>query len=411
MMIKELQEKYAKVILSVCLKIKENQPLFISANSQVNDFVRIIATEAYELGVKDIYFDLVDVYLKHDALKNLTEDELKDSQYWNKTKWNEYAQKDAAFLMLASETPELMNDISKEKINNMITYSLNTRRPFDERREKNEIAWCIAAVPTIEWAKQVFPKSENPVEDLWQKIFYICHITENNPERVWDDKINKLSRRGQKLTSYQFQDLIYQSSNGTNFKISLPQNHIWCSGKEKLKNGLEVLVNFPTEEIFTSPTNDSASGIIYSSKPLSYQDSIIDEFWLKFENGEVTEFGAKKGEDSLKQLLNSCQNINRLGEVALVEYDSPISNTNLVYYETLFDENSSCHLALGDSFAECIKEGTNKTKDELSQSKLNNCLNHVDFMIGTKDLKIVGITKDKKEITIIENGNFTKEFK
>lgn len=407
----ELLKKYASVILNTCLKVKKNQPLFISANYERVDFVRIIANLAYELGVKDIYFDLTDVYLKHDALKNLELDDLKKLSFWNKEKWNEYAKKGAAFVMLASETPGLMKDIDPKKISELTIYAYETRKEFDDLRDKAKVPWCIAAVPTESWAKEIFPKSNNPVEDLWNKIFEICNINENNPEDIWNKKIEVLSKRCKKLNEYNFKSLRYTNELGTDFTIELPDNHVWESGKSLLTNGEEVLVNFPTEEVFTSPTYDSANGIVYSGKPLAYQDNIIDEFWIKFKNGEGVEWDAKEGKEVLENIIKSCKNSNRLGEVALVEYSSSISKSGIVFYETLYDENASCHLALGASFPECIKNGTNMSKKELEKNKMNDCTNHVDFMIGTKDLTITGTTKEGNEITIFENGDFSKTFK
>lgn len=311
--------------------------------------------------------------------------------------------------MLASETPGLMKDIDSKKMNDLVVHSFETRKEFDELRDKSMVPWCIAAVPTLSWAKEIFPSSADPVADLWQKIFEICHITEENPEKLWDEKIAKLSTICQTLNEYKFKTLKYSNSIGTDFSIELPKNHLWASGKEKLTNGKEVLVNYPTEEVFTSPTFNSANGIVYSSKPLCYQDNIIEDFWIKFVNGEAIECGAKKGEETLKQIITSCKNSNRLGEVALVEASSSISKSNIIFLETLYDENAACHLALGASFPECITDGPSMSKEELEQNKLNDCQNHVDFMIGTEDLNIIGETWDGRKITIFENGNFSKE--
>ena len=407
----ELLIKYANVILNTCLKVEKNQPLFISANYERVDFVRILANEAYKIGVKDIYFDLTDVYLKHDALKALELEDLKQLSFWNKQKWNEYAKKGAAFVMLASETPGLMKDIDSKKISELTIYAYETRKEFDDLRDKSLVPWCIAAVPTESWAKEVFPDSKNPVEDLWNKILEICYINQSNPEEVWQKQIDKLSNSCKKLNECKFKKIRYKNDLGTDFTIELPEKHIWESGNSKLSNGKEVLVNFPTEEVFTSPTYDSANGIVYSSKPLSYQDNVIDNFWIKFENGVAIEWDAEKGKEILDNLLKSCKYVDRLGEVALVEYDSSISKSGLVFYETLFDENASCHLALGGGFPECVENGPNMTKEELDQHKINDCTNHVDFMIGTKDLSIIGETNDGQEIIIFENGNFTENFK
>lgn len=407
----ELHTKYAEILLKNCLKVKPNQPLFISANVERRDFVRVVANVAYEIGVKDIYFDIQDPYLKHDALLNLTAEELKKTELYNKAIWNEYARRGAAFLMLASENPGLMNDIDPKKSTEMSMYAFGTRKEFDNMRDKSLVPWCIAAVPTPLWAEKMFPASEDPVAELWDKIFEACCLKEENPSNIWDKKIELLSKRSDKLTEFDFKKLIYKNSKGTNFEIELPENHIWHSGLETLQNGEGILVNFPTEEVFVSPTKNSANGIVYSAKPLSYQGVLIDNFYIEFKDGQAVSSGAEQGAEMLNEMIHSCENSDYLGEVALVEYSSAINKLNIVFLETLFDENASCHLALGDSFPECIVDGPNKTKEELIAAGLNKSDNHVDFMIGTEDLSIIGITRDNKEVQIFENGNFTDTFK
>ena len=402
----ELQRKYADMILKVCLHVKEGQPLFISANSERIDFVRILASEAYKLGVKDIYFEIIDSYIKHDMLKYLDIEDLRKSNYFNNEIWNEYAKKGAAFVLLKTEMPDLMKDIDSEKQSKATLYSLETRKEFDNLREKNIVPWCIAAVPSLSWAEKVFPNSSNALDDLWNKIFEICGVLKDNSEEELNNKLDKLTKRKDKLNNYKIKKLIYKNSLGTDFSIELPDNVLWAVGREELANGDNILVNYPTEEVFTSPDFESANGIVYSSKPLCYQDKIINNFWLKFENGVVVDYDALEGLDTLKYLINICENSNRLGEVALVEYDSPISNSNLIFYTTLFDENAACHLALGDSFAECIENGINMSEEELEKNKLNKCKSHIDFMIGTSDLSITGITVDGDVIEIFKDGNF-----
>ena len=407
----KLMRKYAQVLLKTCLKVEKDQPLFINYNIERSDFVRIVTEEAYKLGVKDIYYDMVDSYIRKEALMNLEIEDLKKLTFWDKSIWNEYAKKNAAFLILASEMPGLMKDVDPKKISEMTKYLLTTRREFDKGRDKSMIAWTIAAVPTKMWAEELFKNEDDPVDKLWNIIFDICSIKEDDPVSIWNKKIEKLNIRANKLNNYRFKTLIYKSSNGTDFKVDLPDKHLWASGKEVLQNKKEVLVNFPTEEVFTSPDCKSAEGIVYSSKPLSYQGVIINNFNIRFKAGKVVEVHAKEGEETLKQLVNVCKNSNMLGEVALVPYDSPISNSKQVFLETLYDENAACHLALGDSFTECIENGPNMEKDDLFKNyNLNKCDSHTDFMVGTKDLNITGITHDNKEVPIFINGNFTEEF-
>ena len=405
-----LQEKYARVILESCLKVEKNQPLFISYNVERSDFVRIITKIAYSLGVKDIYYEASDPYIKHEALMNLEIEELKKLPFWNKEMWNVYGKKNAAFLMLASETPGLMKDVDPKKLSALTKYAQKTRKEFDALRDKSMLAWCIAAVPTKAWAEELF-KVDYAEDILWDKIFEICSIKEEDPVAVWNKKIKDLERRGNKLTKYQFKTLRYENEKGTKFTINLPKNHIWASGKEQLANGKEVLVNFPTEEVFTSPDCKSAEGIVYASKPLSYNGNIIDDFYIKFSKGKVVEAHAEKGNEILNEMVKLCENSDMLGEVALVPFDSPISNSNQVFLETLFDENAACHIALGDSFPECIENGPKTDKKELfDEHNLNKCDSHVDFMIGTEDLDITGITEEGKEVPIFVKGNFSKEF-
>lgn len=406
----QLQRKYAEVLLKNCLKVEKEQPLFISANIERRDFVRVVAQVAYEIGVKDVYFDLQDPYLKHDALLNLTAEELKKTSMWNKTVWNDYAIKGAAFLMLASETPGLMKDVDPKLVTEMTMYAYNTRKMFDSLRDKHLVPWCIAAVPTSAWAKELFPNEENPENLLWDKIFEVCQIKEENPEKIWEEKIRKLKVHADKLNEYNFKKLIYKNNVGTNFEIELPENHIWASGSETLQNGKEILVNMPTEEVFTSPKRDTANGVVVSSIPLNYQDVLIDEFKITFEQGRAIKVEARQGEEMLKEMIYSCKNADYLGEVALVEATSPIAQSNIVFQETLFDENAACHLALGDSFTECIKDGVTYTTEQLLALGLNKADNHVDFMIGTKDLEITGITRDGEEVKIFEDGVYTKTF-
>ena len=407
----ELLHKYARVILKTCLKVEKNQPLFISCNIERLDFVRIVTEEAYSIGVTDIYYDLTDPILKHEALKNLTINKLKKLPMFNKKEWNTYAKKNAAFLMLASETPGLMKDIDPKKLTDITTYSYTTRKYFDNRRDKSELAWCIACVPTLTWSQELFPKEKDPVNKLWNTILDICHIKEEDPVKYWQDKLNRLDRIAKKLNDYNFKTLIYKNDLGTDFTIGLPKGHIWCSGYQELTNGKKVLVNFPTEEIFTSPDRLTANGIVYASKPLSYQDNIIDKFNIAFEEGRAVSYQAEQGIEILDKLIHSTENVNYLGEVALVENDSSISQSNILFYETLFDENAACHIALGTGFPECLKNGTQMDVEQLLKHGINYSLNHVDFMIGTKDLHITGITQEGKEIPVFEEGNFSSKIK
>ncbi len=407
----EFFKKYGLVLLENCLKIENDQPLFISYNKEVQYFVDIVVSIAKEKGIKDIYLDSVDPIIKHDLLiSDKSIEELRNTPYWNKEMWNTYAKKNAAFLMIASENPGLMKDVDEKRITEMNKYSMETRTDFDKARDKSKLSWCIACCPTKMWADDLFPDSDDSVNELWNKILDICLIKEENPGKLWDDRMKLREKRANILNKYQFKYLKYKNSKGTDLLIELPKNHIWQTALELIDNKKKVLVNFPTEEVFTSPNRLGTNGIVYSTKPLNYNDIVIEDFWLKFKDGKVIDFDAKKGKEILKGMINIVNNSDYLGEVALVDYDSPIEKSNIVFKETLFDENASCHLALGASFPECLTDGLNMNKEELLNNGLNICDSHVDFMIGSKDLEIIGVTEDNTEYKIFTEAKFSDLF-
>ena len=395
-----MKEKYAELLLEGCLNI-ENQPLLISCPIEVYDFVRILVKKAYEKGIKDIYIDYSDEVIKQLQLKNFSEEELEQSPFWNKKIFDEYTKKGAAFLMLC--TYEERNDIDSKKLDLVAKVSRLSRPLFKEKQLNNEIAWSIAAVATKSWADKMFPGDANNLEKLWETIFKMCLINEDDPIKSWHKKTKLTEKRAKFMNEKQYKYLYFKNKLGTDLTIELPNNHIWAGGGA-LVNGKKVIENMPTEEIFTAPYKYGVNGVVYNSKPLVYNGVLIDDFMIRFENGKVVDFKAKKGYDALKSIIEFDENSNKLGEIALVDYDSPISNSNLIFYETLYDENASCHMALGSAYLECIDN--NQTKEEIFK-QINQSNNHVDFMFGTSDLEVIGIKDDIEEI-IMKDGNFIK---
>ena len=394
-------EKYADLLLDGCLNVKKNQPLLISCPIESYEFIRILVQKAYKKGIKDIYIDYSDEEIKQLQLKYLTEEELKKSPYWNKEIFDQYAKKDAAFLMLGSY--EERNDIVAKKLEITAKISRLSRPLFKERQLNNAIVWCIAAVATQSWADKMFPDEKNNVQKLWQTIFKMCLINQDDPVSSWQKKIKQTKTRAELMNRKQYQYLHFKNSLGTDLTIALPKNHLWASGGT-IVNGINVIENMPTEEIFTAPYKYGTNGVVYNSKPLVYNGVLIDNFMLKFKDGKVVEFDAKQGYEALKSIIEFDETSNMLGEIALVDDDSPISNSKLIFYETLYDENASCHMALGSAYLECIKDS--QTKEEIFK-QINQSDNHVDFMFGTKDLKVIGIKDDIEEI-IMQDGNFIK---
>ena len=337
---KENLRKYAQLLLKRCLCLNYKRPLLVTAPIKAIDFIEVLTHEAYQLGINDIYFDWYDDDLKHEQLLHLSDEELVKSPFWNKVIYDEYAKKNAAFLMLCSDDVDLMNDIPEEKITLTSRHNRASRPLFREMQRVDEGPWCIALVPTLGYAKKVFPDSLDPVFDMWDAIFKCCLVYEENPIEAWDMKVKRNQSRCDLLNNYQFQFLHYTNSLGTDLIIELPKNHIWSGAGKENKDGLPLIVNMPSEEVFTSPKYDGVNGIVYSARPLVYSGALIDNFSFRFENGKVVEVKAEKGQEILENMIKTDEGASYLGEVALVDYDSPISNTNIIFYETLYDENA-----------------------------------------------------------------------
>ncbi|MBQ8219168.1 MAG: aminopeptidase [Bacilli bacterium] len=402
---KEKYYKYAELLLKKGLCIKKKQPLVISAPIESIDFIRVLTEVACKLNVNDIYYDWYDDELKYTELKYYNIKDIKNSLFWNKKIHNEYAKKNAAFLFLTTSTTDIMKDIDPKKMKVASSHSLKTRNIYRKMQQENKINWCIAAVSTESFGKTVFNNEDNPKEKLWNTIFDICLINKENPIKEWEAKIKENKRICQKLTKLNIKTLIYTNKLGTNLKVELSKNAIWCGGNSNINNK-ELLVNIPSEEVFTTPNKYKTNGVVYCSKPLIHSGIMINDIFLEFKNGKVVNYDASSGKEELKNIIEFDSESSMLGEIALVDYNSKISNTNILFYETLFDENASCHIALGQGFKECLKNSFKLNNKELEKLGYNQSKNHIDIMIGTKDLDIKAITYDNKEIDIFKNGSF-----
>lgn len=389
-------EKYANLLLK-CVGADKKRVLFVEIPEYLSDFKDVIDKVIKEYSnIEEVYFDVTDPFKKHDLLLNLDQENINKHPLFDRSIFNKYAKLDAAFLFINSMIPYLMDDIDPEKIKNTAIHMRETQKYFRDLYEGDKLNWCIAGVPNEYWAENALKVS---LDELWELIFKVCLVdNDNDPYLDWCSKLDKLEEKTIKLNEYNFKSLVYKSSNGTDFKIELPEDHLWRSGKED--SG--CIVNLPTEEIFTSPKFDTACGVVYASKPLIYNNVEINDIMFKFKDGKVIEFDASSGKDVLEGILTTDDTSSYLGEVALVQYDSPISNTKILFYDTLYDENASCHLALGRGFNHCVKN----PDEDLKSSGINDSKVHVDFMIGTEDLSIKGITFDGEEVDIFVNGNF-----
>ena len=402
---KELYYKYAHLLLERGLCIKKGEPLVINAPIESIDFIRILTEVACELGVDDIYYDWYDDILKHTCLSHYDNEAIKNCRFWNKTIHDEYAKKGSAFLFLLAYTPGIMDDISPEKMKIATEQSIYTRSLYREMQSNNQVDWCIASVATDAWSRLLFPESNKPKEDLWHLIFDICLINEDNPLAAWDKKMQKNKEMCNKLNELNIKKLHYTNKLGTDLVIELSEHAIWCGGSSII-NGREPIVNMPTEEVFTTPNKTKTNGIVYTALPLIHSGVIIKDICLEFKDGKVINYDASEGKEELKNIIETDNESNMLGECALVDKNSKIAMSNTLFYETLFDENASCHIALGRGFKECLPNGQDLNEQELEQIGYNKSKNHVDMMIGTKDLNIMATTYDNREILIFKDGSF-----
>lgn len=407
---KTLIRKYAKVIATKGIGLRNQQQVCVYAPIEAHMFVEILVEELYKNNASRVHVEWSNQNILKTKINYENEKTLKELPRYVKSKAKYFYDNRVARISISSHNPDGLKgiDFSKLKISRQSSAKLD--KYLSEPYMSSKVQWCVVAVPNVKWAKKVFPELSNKkaVDALWDAILKANYISkDNDPVKVWQEHDNKLHDKAQQLNDYNFRYLKYKSSNGTDFKIGLVKNHIWAGGSEgNVGDVPEFNPNMPTEEIFTMPHKDEVDGKVVSTKPLSYQGNLIEDFYLIFKDGKVVEAVAKNGQEALDSLLNSDEGSRRLGEVALVEYHSPISQSNILFYNTLFDENASCHLALGNAYSMNIVGGTEAKEEDLIPLGYNKSIVHVDFMIGSKDLSIIGIKEDGTEIAVFENGDF-----
>ncbi|MFT8313487.1 MAG: aminopeptidase [Clostridium sp.] len=401
-------KKYASLIVKEGINIQKDQILVINSPIECSEFTREISEIAYREGAKDVVVSWNDELLAKIKYLNAPEEVFEEFPNWRRELYVSYAEQGAAFLSISASDPELMKDVNPERLMKANKASSTALRDYRERLMSDKNVWCVVSVPTKAWAKKVFPEvsEELAVEKLWSAIFKAVRSDVEDPVASWEEHKNNLKKSMDFLNENNFKYLHYKNSLGTDLKIELPENHLWLGGSSHTPENIEFIANIPTEEVFTLPKKTGVNGTVVSSKPLNYRGNLIEDFSITFKGGKIIDFTAKNGYNSLKSLIDTDEGSKYLGEVALVPYDSPISNSNILFYNTLFDENASCHLAIGEAYPVCIKNGENMSKDELKSIGVNDSMEHVDFMIGTSDLSIIGTKENGEEITVFKNGNF-----
>ena len=409
---KTVLKAYAKLIAKCGVSVKKGDYVIIDAGLDQPDFVCMLVSECYRAGAKKVIVDWSYMPKRKLDIKYMSREELGRVESFEEERLKYRLDKNPAMIYISSDDPDGLKGIDQSKYTAAMIERMKTVKPYRDKMD-NKYKWCIAAVPGEAWAKKVFPgiRPSAAVEKLWQAILYTSRVIDKNnnlldPIDMWDKHNNSFLERCEVLNKANLVSLVYKSSNGTDFKVGLIENGTFLGGGEKNLDGEYFNPNIPTEEVFTSPKAGDAEGIVYSAMPLSWRGEIIDDFSIRFEGGRAVEVHAKQNEELLKQMISMDEGACMLGECAFVPYDSPIRQSGIMFYETLFDENASCHLALGEGFTNTVKNYTAYTKEEMHKMGINDSSIHVDFMIGNEDLSIVGIKQDGSELVIFKDGKW-----
>ncbi|MDP4103990.1 MAG: aminopeptidase [Bacillota bacterium] len=400
-------EKYAELAVKVGVNVQKGQKLVVNATLDAAELVRLVVKQAYEVGARDVVVNWNDDTVSRTKYVLAPDEAFAEYPEWRAKETEDLASKGAAFMSIISTSPDLLKGINPERI---ATYQKAAGKALANYRkmiQSDKVSWTVIAAASPAWAAKVFPNepAENQVTKLWDAIFKATRVDTENPVEAWKKHDENLHEKVHYLNEKHYAKLHYQAP-GTDLTIELPKNHIWVGAGSINEQGNEFMANMPTEEVFTVPFKTGINGTVSSTKPLSYGGNIIDRFSLTFENGKIVDVKAEEGEEILRHLVETDEGSHYLGEVALVPYNSPISQSNILFFNTLFDENASNHLAIGSAYAFCIEGGKKMSSDELKENGLNESITHVDFMIGSEQMDIDGITADGKTEAIFRGGNW-----
>ena len=399
-------KKYAHTLLKYGVNLQQDQTLVISVDVENKDFAVIVTEEAYELGAKEVVLNWRCSPIARQRLLHANESILEKPANWIPEFYKQYIDDKAAFLSLISANPKALEGIPTDRIS-LQSRNLNKVLSFYHTAIMNSsVTWCVASVPTVLWANLLGYEGtdEEKIDQLWATLLKLCRIEGVEPKDTYRHHMAKLRHRCEALNKLDLKSLRYTCENGTDLLLELPEGHIWLGGEESSKDGTIFNANIPTEEVFSAPQYNGVNGVVHSTKPLIYHGNTISDFSFTFKEGKIVEYTAKEGYEVLKELVETDEGSHYLGEVALVDHFSPISQSNQIFYETLFDENASCHLAIGASYPTCLKNSDGLSEEELKERGLNHSLTHVDFMIGHERMNIKGYTRDGQAVDIMIDG-------
>lgn len=403
----EKLEKYADLLVDVGLNVQPDGRVFIRGAQDALPLIRLVTEKAYQKGAKEVKVILSDDRLTQLHAKNQSKNELSTIHQWAIDERMFYSDEKAGFLSITSSSPELLKDVDPEKLQAMQVASGRAFKDFSNRIQSDYHSWCVAGYPSVEWARLVFPDKDDEaaVAALMDLIFYTVRADVDDPVSAWEKHDATLHEKVDYLNARKYKALRYEAP-GTDLVIGLPKGHLWAGASSLNADGEKFMANMPTEEVFSVPDRNRVDGYVSNTLPLSHGGNLIDDFKLTFKDGRVVDFEAGRGYEVLKNILDADEGARHLGEVALVPDDSPISDAGKLFYNTLFDENASCHIALGSAYAFCLEGGKSMSREELEAAGLNDSITHVDFMIGSDQLDIYGVTEDGTEERVFEKGNW-----
>ncbi len=400
--------KFAKTVLEVGVNLQKDQTLIISTPIHARNVAFTITELAYDMGAKRVIIDYRDPEFKRIRFAKESVESLTSFYDFEIGAKNEFVGTNTARIAIYSEDPEVFAGLDADKMGEYDKAFGTLVKPFSEAQMSNGIRWCVVSVPEPKWAKKVFPDlpTAEAEEKLWDMIQKTMMLDTEDPVKAWKDKCETMHRRANFLNDHKFKTMHYKNSLGTDLHVDLMEDSIWMAADEKSQDGLNFMANLPTEEIFSAPHKLGTNGVLYSALPLCYNGNIIDKFRLEFKEGRIINYSAEVGEEFLKSIIETDEGSHYLGEIAIVQYDSPISNLKTLFYNTLFDENASCHFAIGQAYPTCSASGATLKGEELIAHGVNDSLTHEDFMVGTADLSIVGEMQDGTMVDIMKDGNF-----
>lgn len=401
--------EFARLLVEVGLNVQPGQTPVILSSTEAAPLARLCVEACYDCGARNVLVDWDDDFVTRQKYLRAEDSVFQTYPSYAAAKTDWLMETGCPRLSFAGSDPELLKGVDPSRMQNWRRVAGAATLEYSKALKANRFQWCVGSYPSPAWAEKMFPgkRGQEAIDALWDAIFSVCRINgDGKGVDRWKEHIETTARRCETLNRYAFKTLRYRNSLGTDLEVQLPENHVWLGGSECSAAGVPFVANIPTEEIFTAPRWDGVNGRVYSAMPLSLGGNLVDHFWMDFKDGRIVDLHAEQGEEHLRSSVDLDEGSHYLGEVALVPYDSPIRNTGLLFWNTLFDENASCHLAFGSAYPTCVKNGDALSDEEQKKAGLNQSINHVDFMVGTADLSITGVQADGTEVPVFVDGNF-----